>query len=62
MVRLGRRRSNELYAKFTSLSNDIKDTYANDTVGGLSLHGAAGPPLPVLASSELVLKVRTGVP
>ena len=47
MVRLGRKRSDELYAKFTSFPQDDVDKglYANDTVGTLSLVGA---PLPAL--------------
>ena len=50
MVRLGRKQSDELYAKFTSFpqGNEDKLTYANDTVGSLSLHGAPAAPLPAL--------------
>ena len=42
VVRLGRKRSNELYAKFTSFAQGSEDwhVYANDTVGFLSLHDA----------------------
>ena len=50
MVRLGRKRRNQLYAKFTNFpqGNADKLTYANDTVGTLSLHGAPAAPLPAL--------------
>ena len=59
MVRLGRKRSDELFAKFTSFpqGNDVNGTYANDTVGSLTLHGApvAPPPRPGLLLSSCLL-------
>ena len=50
VVRLGRRRSDELYAEFTNFPQGSTDklTYANDTMSSLSLHGAPAAPLPAL--------------
>ena len=47
VVRLGRRRSAELYAKSTSFPqyNDDRETYANDMVSSLSFHDPASPGL-----------------
>ena len=54
VVRLGRKRSDELYAKFTNFPQDDDDkrTYANDTVGSLSLHGHLQRPCQPWSAAE----------
>lgn len=55
-MRLGRRRSDELYATFSAfLQDDVnKGLYANDTVGSLSLHGALQRPCPPWSAAEFM--------